>query len=72
MSSVRVRSELPTSVTLYFTAQAARVQRLFATLEWVHWFSTRRLLGPIGYVPPAEHDANYHAARGQLALPGLN
>jgi transposase InsO family protein len=26
----------------------------FATLEWVDWFHHRRLLGPIGYVPPAE------------------
>ena len=44
----------------------------FATLEWVHWFNTRRLFGPIGYVPPAEHEANYYAALGQLTLPGLN
>ena len=29
----------------------------FATLEWVDWFSTRRLLEPIGYVPPAEYEA---------------
>ena len=31
-----------------------------ATLEWVHWFNTQRLLGPIGYVPPAEAEANYY------------
>ena len=31
----------------------------FATLEWVDWFNTRRLLGPIGYVPPAEYEASY-------------
>ena len=31
-----------------------------ATLEWVHWFNTHRLLGPIGYVPPAEAEANYY------------
>jgi len=24
----------------------------FATLDWVDWFNHRRLLGPIGYVPP--------------------
>jgi transposase InsO family protein len=28
----------------------------FATLEWVDWFNHRRLLGPIGYVPPAEYE----------------
>ena len=32
----------------------------FATLEWVDWFNTRRLLEPIGYVPPAEHEARYY------------
>jgi hypothetical protein len=26
----------------------------FATLEWVDWFNNRRLLEPIGYVPPVE------------------
>jgi len=31
-----------------------------ATLEWVHWFNTQRLLAPIGYVPPAEAEANYY------------
>jgi transposase InsO family protein len=33
----------------------------FATLEWVDWFNHRRLLEPIGYVPPAEYEAQYHA-----------
>ena len=32
----------------------------FATLEWVDWFNTRRLLEPIGYVPPAEYEARYY------------
>jgi transposase InsO family protein len=32
----------------------------FATLTWVDWFNTRRLLEPIGYVPPAEYEARYH------------
>lgn len=30
-----------------------------ATLEWVSWFNHHRLLGPIGYIPPAESEANY-------------
>ena len=33
----------------------------FATLEWVHWFNHRRLLGPIGHVPPAEAEAAHYA-----------
>lgn len=33
----------------------------FATLAWVDWFNTRRLLGPIGDVPPAEFEAQYYA-----------
>jgi transposase InsO family protein len=33
----------------------------FATLAWVDWFNHRRLLEPIGYVPPAEYEAQYYA-----------
>jgi hypothetical protein len=33
----------------------------FATLAWVDWFNTRRLLEPIGYLPPAEYEAQYYA-----------
>ena len=33
----------------------------FATLEWVDWFNNRRLLGPIGNIPPAEAEAAYYA-----------
>jgi len=33
----------------------------FATLEWVDWFNTRRLLGTIGDIPPAEFEAQYYA-----------
>jgi len=33
----------------------------FATLTWVDWFNTRRLLEPIGDVPPAEYEAQYYA-----------
>jgi putative transposase len=32
----------------------------YATLEWVDWFNHRRLLEPIGYVPPAEFEAAHH------------
>jgi putative transposase len=32
----------------------------FATLEWVDWFNTRRLLEPLGYLPPTEYEAAYH------------
>jgi transposase InsO family protein len=31
-----------------------------ATLEWVSWFNNQRLLAPLGYVPPAEAEANYY------------
>ena len=33
----------------------------FATLAWVDWFNMRRLLGPIGDIPPAEYEAQYYA-----------
>jgi len=31
-----------------------------ATLEWVSWFNHQRLLEPLGYIPPAEAEANYY------------
>ena len=31
-----------------------------ATLEWVAWFNNHRLMEALGYVPPAEAEANYH------------
>lgn len=31
-----------------------------ATLEWVSWFNHHRLLESIGYIPPAEAEANYY------------
>jgi len=40
----------------------------FATLEWVDWFNHRRLLEPIGNVPPAEAEAHYHATLDQTAV----
>ncbi len=33
----------------------------FATLEWVAWFNHRRLLEPIGNLPPAEAEDAYYA-----------
>jgi len=33
----------------------------FATLEWVDWFNHRRLLEPIGNIPPAEAEDRYYA-----------
>jgi putative transposase len=33
-----------------------------ATMDWVHWYNNRRLLGSIGNIPPAEAEAHYHAA----------
>ena len=40
----------------------------FATLEWVDWFNHRRLLEPIGNIPPAEAEARYYAAQQEVAL----
>ena len=39
----------------------------FATLEWVDWFNTRRLLEPIGNIPPAEAEARYYAQAEVMA-----
>ena len=31
----------------------------YATLEWVAWFNTCRLLEPLGYLPPAEYEEQF-------------
>jgi transposase InsO family protein len=40
----------------------------YATLEWIDWFNNRRLLEPIGNVPPAEHEAKYYQSARQLPM----
>jgi hypothetical protein len=40
----------------------------FATLEWVDWFNNRRLLEPIGNIPPAEAEARYDAMLEQQPM----
>jgi putative transposase len=35
----------------------------YATLEWVDWFNHRRLLAPIGHVPPAEFEAAFQTEK---------
>jgi transposase InsO family protein len=40
----------------------------FATLEWVDWFNNRRILEPIGYMPPAEAERRYYETLGQAAM----
>ncbi len=40
----------------------------FATLEWVEWFNNRRLLEPIGNIPPAEAEARYYQ---QIETPAM-
>jgi putative transposase len=40
----------------------------FATLEWVDWFNHRRLLEPIGNMPPAEAEARYYATLEEPAM----
>ena len=40
----------------------------YATLEWVDWFNNRRLLEPIGSIPPAEAEAAYYADMEEQAI----
>jgi putative transposase len=39
-----------------------------ATLEWVDWFNNRRLIEPIGNIPPAEAEAHFYAQSVELAM----
>ena len=57
-----------------FKAEVIRRQRSWpslaavemTTMRWVDWFNNHRLFGPIGYVTPAEVEANYYAAKDEL------
>ena len=40
----------------------------YATLEWVAWYNSQRLMEPLGYVPPAEYEEQFH--QSQLAHDG--
>ena len=42
----------------------------FATLEWVDWFNNRRLLGPIGDIPPVEFEQMYYE-RSEVPATGV-
>ena len=43
----------------------------YSTLEWVDWFNHRRLLEPIGNVPPAEYEANHYSQMSPATEAGL-
>ena len=43
----------------------------YATLEWVDWFNHRRILEPIGDIPPAEYEANHHRQTSPTEEAGL-
>ena len=43
-----------------------------ATLTWVHWFNTTRLLEPIGNIPPAEFEKSYYDTRELLPVAAGN
>ncbi len=40
----------------------------FATLEWVDWFNNKRLLGPIGDIPPAEFERQHYDSQEALTM----
>ena len=44
----------------------------YATLAWVAWYNSQRLLEPLGYVPPAEFEAAYHEAQRDTTVAVLN
>jgi len=40
----------------------------YATLEWVDWFNNRRLLEPIGNIPPAEFETAFYSKHEESAM----
>jgi transposase InsO family protein len=43
----------------------------YATLAWVDWCNHRRLLEPIGHLPPAEFEATYWSKQSPDSIDGL-
>ena len=39
-----------------------------ATLEWVAWYNTERLMEPLGYLPPAEYEAHWHRTHDPVEI----
>lgn len=39
-----------------------RTEVELGTLDWVDWYNNKRLLGRLGYIPPAEAEMNYYAS----------
>ena len=44
----------------------------YATLEWVAWYNSQRLMERLGYLPPAEYEQQYHRARAEEQALALN
>jgi putative transposase len=44
----------------------------YATLEWVAWYNSQRLMQPLGDIPPAEYEAQYYHTQAASAAVGLN
>ena len=40
----------------------------YATLEWVDWFNRRRLLEPIGHIPPLELESGYYQSQSSPVM----
>ncbi len=43
----------------------------YGTLEWVACYNTQRLLEPLGYLPPAEYEEQFHRAASAQAVDGV-
>jgi transposase InsO family protein len=43
----------------------------YATLEWIDWFNHRRILEPIGDIPPAEYEDSYYRQNSPAETTGL-
>jgi putative transposase len=55
------KAELIHRLAPWKTRQAVEL----ATLEWVSWFNNQRLMEPLGYISPAEAEANYYRRLAQ-------
>jgi len=44
----------------------------YATLAWVAWYNSLRLMEPLGYLPPTAYEEQYHRVQADQSPAALN
>jgi transposase InsO family protein len=65
----RLMTEMGLAITIHRRGPWRSFEAVeYPTLQWVDWFNNKRLLKPIGNIPPAEAEARYYEALDRLPM----